>query len=85
MSTGGMKAGYATGICLVPWKWGQRRRRGPQLVVCYRAGCEAEGLGLEDMRDTEDLKLASLVPVCFSNRLDLGVPRTCLLHSEAKG
>lgn len=56
---------------LSPLEMGTEKKERPQLVVCYRAGCETEGLCLEDMRDTEDLKLASLLTICFSNRLDL--------------
>ena len=52
-------------ICLVPLGMGTEKKERPQQVVCYRAGCETKGLGLEDRRDTKDLRLAYRLPTCF--------------------
>lgn len=50
--------------------------------VCYRAGNETGGLGVEGRREREDLKLIYLLwcPPCFSGRLGQWVPRECLLE-----
>lgn len=48
-STGGLKAGCSTMICLVLWAESKER---PQQVVCYTAEGKTRGLDLEERKKT---------------------------------
>lgn len=46
---------------LCPVGMGAESKETPQHLVCYRAGDESGGLGLEERKETEGLELAHLL------------------------